>query len=247
MVLRITRSSLVLLLSLLSATALATGRTGPVIEERPASGGASSSATSAATDASVLLFEQLQQYQSQLEQLTGRLEQLEHEVGRLREQQRVQYLDLDGRLNAAASQSAPAQAPAVEAPAAADGGERAQYDRALAAVREKRFEEAIKAFEQQLRDFPRGELAPQAMYWLGEMWLAAPAPDAPKAGRYFHRVYNEYPKHARAPVALYKHGLIQCQTGEQTRGRVTLNRVIIQHPGSPEAKLADTALRQQCP
>ena len=203
-------------------------------------------------DAAVVVYEQLQQFQQQIELLTGRIEQLEHALSQAAEQQRTQYVDLDSRLQAL--RQAPGQTAAGPAvvPAAAEGiregldDEQAIYDHAQSLVRDRRFDDAIKGFERQLKQYPRGELAPQAMYWLGELWLAASTPDASKAGRYFHRVYNEYPKHARASAAMYRHGLIQCQAGDVARGRVTLNRVIVQHAGSPDAKLADAALRQQC-
>lgn len=231
----------------------AAGVEGPVVEERSAAPrSAPDAAASPEGDAAVVVYEQLQQFQQQIEMLTGRIEQLEHALSQATEQQRTQYIDLDGRLRALQQEPAqPAASPAAS-PAVTEGGreglddEQAAYEHAQSLVRDRRFDDAIKEFERQLTQYPRGDLAPQAMYWLGELWLAASTPDAPKAGRYFYRVYNEYPKHARASAAMYRHGLIQCQAGDVAKGRVTLNRVIVQHAGSPDAKLADAALRQQC-
>lgn len=242
-----------LVLALAVVAAGASAADGVRVEDRSTGQAASpSSASSREGDAAVVVFEQLQQFQSQIEALTGRVEQLEHALRQSSEQQRVQYLDLDGRINAlkqapvAAAPDAPVEAGTnPESPQAADAGQ-ASYDKAQALVRERRFDEALKAFEQHLKQYPRGELAPQAMYWLGELWLAVATRDAPKAGRYFYRVYNEYPKHARAPAAMYRHALVQCETEEAVKGRATLNRLIVQYPGSPDAKLAETALRQQC-
>lgn len=231
----------------------AAGVAGPVVEERSAAPvSVPVTAASPEGDAAVIVYEQLQQFQQQIEALTGRIEQLEHALSQATEQQRTQYIDLDGRLQSL--QQAPAQPAAdpvastgsAEGSREGEGEERAAYEHAQSLVRDRKFDDAIKGFEQQLKQYPRGELAPQAMYWLGELWLAASAPDAPKAGRYFYRVYNEYPKHARASAAMYRHGLIQCQAGDVAKGRVTLNRVIVQHAGSPDAKLADAALKQQC-
>lgn len=237
-------------LPLLAAGAVhAAGASGPVVEERSAAPGfVPAAAASPEGDAAVVVYEQLQQFQAQIEMLTGRIEQLEHSLARATEQQRTQYVDLDTRIQAL--QQAPSTSATVvqTAPAGSEdaGDEQALYEHAQSSVRDRKFDDAIKGFEQQLKQYPRGELAPQAMYWLGELWLAASAPDAPKAGRYFHRVYNEYPKHARASAAMYRHGLILCQGGDVAKGRVTLNRVIVQHAGSPDAKLAEAALKQQC-
>lgn len=219
--------------------------------EQPASSVAAASAREG--DAAVVVFEQLQQVQLQMEALTGRIEQLEHELRRATEQQRAQYLDLDGRIISLSQRAGPAEPEADQAgttastPASPEvDPEQMAYEKAQSLVRERRLDEAIKAFEQQLKQHPRGELVPQAMYWLGELWLAATTRDAPRAGRYFFRVYNEYPKHPRASSAMYRHGLVQCETDETAKGRATLNRVIVQYPGTPDAKLAEAALRQQC-
>ncbi len=245
------RSPLLLLpVALLAAGVAMAGKTGPGIEERPAvTVGAAASATATASDVSVTVFEQFQQYQAQIEALTGRVEELEHALSQAREQERARYLDVDGRLKAL--EQAPKAAQPVAAPVetaaepAAGDDEKVLFERGRALVREKKYDDAIGAFEQQLKQFPRGELVPNAMFWLGQMWLAASQPDAPKAGRYFYRVYNEYPKSPLASNAMYQHGIVQCQE-DVTKGRVTLNRVIVQYPGSPDAKLADNALKQQC-
>lgn len=226
------------------------GQTGPGVEERPAVNATTAGALPGAgsSDLSVTVFEQFQQFQAQIEALTGRVEQMEHELRQARDQERARYVDTDARLKALeqAAKQRPADAvvPADTVPAVGDD-EKVLFDRALVLVREKKYDDAIGTLEQQLRQFPRGELAPAAMYWLGEMWLAASNPDAPKAGRYFYRVYNEFPKSARASAAMYRHGLLQCQD-DAPKGRVTLNKVIIQYAGTPDAKLAENALKQQC-
>ncbi len=258
-----------LLLMLLACTAGAAwaGQTGPGIEDRPtvtpgtpAAGGAAPRGTGfpdggSSPDISVTVFEQFQQFQAQIEALTGRIEQLEHALQQSREQERARYIDLDSRLKVLeqAAKQRPVDASVASVPGAVGptedeqiDPEKAQFDRALSLVREQKYDDAIGAFEQQLKQFPRGELAPVAMYWLGEMWLVASRPDVAKAGRFFRRVYNEYPKSNRASVAMYRHGLIQCQNDEVPPGRVTLNKVIVQYPGSQDAKAADLALKQQC-
>lgn len=245
------RLSLALVVAALAGGQAWAGQEAPGVEERPAGRPAATGtapAAAGAADVSVAVFEQFQQFQSQVEVLTGRVEQLEFELRQAREQERARYVDLDARLKAleqsARQRPAESAAAADPAPAGADD-EKALFDRGLAQVREKKYDAAINAFEVQLKQFPRGELAPTAMYWLGEMWLAASTPDAAKAGRYFYRVYNEFPKSPRAGTAMYRHGLLQCQD-DVPKGRVTLNKVVIQYAGSPDAKLAENALKQQC-
>lgn len=232
----------------------------PGVEERTA-GNPQASATT--PDVAVIVFEQFQQFQAQIEMLTGRVEQLEHELKQAREQEKARYVDVDGRISkleksvddlakaatAKAAEKLPSDKPG-ETVAIAENkdsvdDEQAMFDRGLVLVREKKFDEAIGAFEQQLKRYPRGELTPTAMYWLGEMWRVASTPDLPKAGRYFYRVYNEYPKHNRASAAMYLHGLMTCQE-DPAKGRVILGKVLAQHAGSKDAALAESALKNQC-
>ncbi|MFP5441396.1 MAG: YbgF trimerization domain-containing protein [Gammaproteobacteria bacterium] len=224
------------------------GQAGPGIEERPAVTAAASAAASSAPDLSIAVFEQLQQYQAQIETLTGRIEELEHALSQAREQEKARYLDTDARLKQleqAPKASAPVAAttPEAQAPAAGDD-EKVLFDRARALVREKKYDEAITAFGEQIKQYPNGELFPSAMYWLGEMWLVASTPDAAKAGRHFRRVYNEFPKNSWAPAAMYRHGQLQCQGDDIKAGRLTLARVMSNYSSAPEAKKAETALKQ---
>lgn len=244
----------ILLPALLPALLLPSGlvAAAPGVEERPAMTAAAAAASS--RDLSVAMFEQFQQFQAQLDALTGRIEELEHALRQAAEQDKARYLDIDARLKqleqaaqrpaAAPSAGAPATAPGASPVETADSDEKALYDRAVALVKDKQYDASISAFEQQLKQYPRGEMAPLAMYWLGEMWLVAATPDAAKAGRYFYRVYNESPKSLRASTAMYRHGLLQCQHDEVAKGRVTLSKVLVQYPGTADARLADTALKQ---
>jgi len=230
----------------------------PGVEERSAGNAPAASSP----DVAVIVYEQFQQFQAQIEALTGRVEQLEHELKQQREQEKARYVDVDARIGkleksveeagkvaaartaARPSDEQPAEPATADATTAAED-EQALFDRGLVLVREKKFDDAISAFEQQLKRFPRGELTPTAMYWLGEMWRVASKPDLPKAGRYFYRVYNEYPKHNRASAAMYLHGLITCQD-DPARARAILGKVIAQHPASKDAALAENALKNQC-
>lgn len=243
----VTIFSLGLALGLAGNTAQA-GEAGPGIEERPAVTAGASTAAAVNPDLSITVFEQLQQYQSQIETLTGRIEQLEHALSQAREQEKARYLDTDARLKQleqAPKAAAPVAAatPVADAPSAGDD-EKALFDRARALVREKKFDDAITAFGEQIRQYPNGELFPSALYWLGEMWLVASTPDAPKAGRHFYRVYNEFPKNSWAPAAMYRHGQLLCQGEDIKKGRLTLARVMSQYSSAAEAKKAETALKQ---
>jgi TolA-binding protein len=142
---------------------------GPGVEERPA---ITVATASAGLDSATAVFEQLQQYQTQIEALTGRIEELEHALSQAREQEKSRYLDTDARLKQL--EQAPKAPAAVVAPVgpvavpAAGNDEKAMFDRARALVREKKFDEAIAAVGAQGKQLPTGELFPWALYGAGE-------------------------------------------------------------------------------
>lgn len=234
------------------APAAPAGRTLPAAAATVAAGPvAAGPAEDSGSDASTAMFEQLQSMRSLIESLTGRIEELENAQRLAREEQKARYLDLDARINALGNTPAAAAAVGTPAttPAPVDAGsnaERDEYEAAKQLVLNSRYTEAIKAFERYLKNYPRGEYMAHALYWLGEMWLVVDTPDPALAQRYFARVPNEFPKSDKAPAAVYKIGLLQCQGGDKAKGRVTLSRLKVQYGASPEARLVDDALVQYC-
>jgi TolA-binding protein len=82
--------------------------------------------------------------------------------------------------------SAPAAALAAPsgsvAPAAAQPGEAEAYEAAYALVRSQKFDQAVTAFQQFQRNYPAGMYAPNAYYWLGELYLVVQPPDLESSG-----------------------------------------------------------------
>jgi len=202
---------------------------------------------------------QVQQLQQEVMQLNGRIEEQAHELRQLREQSLQRYMDLDKRLSEAAQgEGAAAGATAGvrggsnagdgSAAAAPRGGtsatgpgasarpeEKAAYDAAYAMVVGRRFEQALTAFQQFLRDFPDGRYTPNAHYWLGELYLVIEPPDLEASRQSFALLISEYPEHAKAADALYKLGKVQFQQGNRDRAREYLDLVVRQYASSDPA------------
>lgn len=179
---------------------------------------------------------QLEAQGTELRRLRGEIERLQHEVERSRAQQRDQYLDLDTRLRAAeaaleASQSgAPATGPEGEYQAAFDLLKDGQYGEAATALR---------AFVTKHRDH---ELAPNALYWLGEAHYVQR--DFPAALAAFEGVLRDYPGARKSPDALLKAGYCQYELKRYDAARTMLARLAQEFPGSPAAAEAATRLER---
>ena len=203
-----------------------------------------------------LLFSQIQQLQQQVMELNGKLEEQAHELNTLKEQRLQRYVDLDKRIGAggaagasdtgaAATGSTQALAAAVPvaggpAPVAAQSGEAEAYRAAYALVQSQRFDQAVTAFQQFQRDYPAGKYAPNAYYWLGELYLVVQPPDLESSRQAFTQLLSQYPDNSKAPDALYKLGKVQFMKGNREKAREYLDQVISRYgsTNSSAVKLA---------
>jgi tol-pal system protein YbgF len=172
----------------------------------------------------------------ELRALRGEFEQLQHELAQARSQQRDQYVDLDARLRAAEGALTSAQA------ASATGSPDAEYQAAFTLLKDGKYDEAATA----LRDFvarnPEHELAPNAMYWLGEAHYVRR--DYPAALAAFEGLLKDYPGTRKAPDALLKAGYCQDELNRPSAARAALTRVVQEFPDTPAAAEARARLER---
>ena len=128
--------------------------------------------------------------------------------------------------------------PGTSGSRSASGGERDAYTKAFNLTKDKRFQDAIDAFNQLIVDYPNGQYTPNAFYWLGELYLALPEPELEKSRQSFAQVVNLYPSHQKVPDSLYKLGVVYYRLGESDRAMSFLDRVQSDYPTSPAARLA---------
>ncbi|WP_239017387.1 tol-pal system protein YbgF [Seongchinamella sediminis] len=184
------------------------------------------------------LFIQLQQLQQEVMRLNGIVEEQANELRKLKSQSLERYVDLDKRLSAlgsgsGATASNPGAATAPSVPIASPGagaaevpGEGDAYRSAYALVRNQQFDQAVDAFSQFLRSYPDGRYAPNAHYWLGELYLVIDPPDLEASRQSFSLLLDRYPDNAKAPDAMYKLGKVQFLKGNREKSREYLDRVI---------------------
>ncbi len=110
------------------------------------------------------------------------------------------------------------------------------YQAAFALVRERRFDEAITAFESFITAYPQSENLANAYYWVGEVKLAqqklAPAKEA------FLIVVDRFPTHNKRPDALYKLGVVYDRMGDVSAKTQTFEQLLAEYPSTSAAGLA---------
>jgi len=198
----------------------------------------------------------VQQLEADVRRLNGLLEEANQALTRLEAQSLERYVDLDRRIAAgvaadgivegASDDSTAATSPNIGAGedagpagnAVPQVGEEAAYRAAYELVREKSFDEAVTAFLAFLDDFPFGRYAPNAHYWLGELYLVLDPPDPELARQSFKLLLDQYPADPKVPDALYKLGRVQFIKGNRQRSQEYLDEVIREYPSHAAAQLA---------
>jgi tol-pal system protein YbgF len=116
------------------------------------------------------------------------------------------------------------------------------YRKAIILYGGNRMAEARAAFQQVFDADPSGDLADNALFWIGETYYSAG--DYGNASRFYSRVSEDYADQNKAPDALFKLGLAQEKTGDLVLARTTWQEVIRRYPYSSPAASAKGALQR---
>ncbi len=195
------------------------------------------------------LFYQVQLLQQEVRQLRGQLEDQAHEISKLKQQSLERYVDIDRRISSGETASGPdstTQTPGQTAAVQEIAGEGDAYRSAYSLVRSQKFSEAVSAFKQFLVDFPDGRYAPNAHYWLGELYLVVTPQDLESSRQAFVLLLEQYPGNSKEADALYKLGKVYFQKGNADKAREYLDRVVNEYgtSNSSAVKLARDFIQQ---
>jgi tol-pal system protein YbgF len=214
---------------------------------------------------------QLQILRQEVEELRGLVEDMGYALARIEKTQDDRYLELDSRfqrLNEQLSTNSrqrnvpPARGEETESgrpsdstnPAAngdpsrgdfvvATQDEKTLYQSSLELIRSRQYDLAITQLQTMIAQYPDGSLAPNAYYWLGEVYAAKPQPDYEAARKALAQVITFFPEHRKVPDAGFKLGKVYHLMGDCVRAKELLERVMDQNPGKSVSKLAETYLR----
>ena len=185
----------------------------------------------------------LDSVQADVRTLRGQVDELQNSSEAMRKQQRDLYSDLDRRMGERAAAAAPAGAGGSPSPSAAGG--QGAYAQAFEALKSGNYGAAIAGFRLYLADYPSGELADNAQYWLGETYYVTR--DYDNAAVAFRAVGERWPNSRKAPDALLKLGFTQFELKQYPEARVTLTQVTKRFPDGEAAKLAAERLKRLPP
>jgi tol-pal system protein YbgF len=209
---------------------------------------------------------QTQVLQEEVLDLRGLVEEMSHEVQQMKIRQADRYLELDRRFEDFRKQigrrslldsedpvtaiNDPEQVPggysgAADQPELSPANEKSLYDSALELIRNRQYDMAIVQLDTVIERYPDGQYAPNAYYWLGEVYAARPDPDYEMARQSLAQVISFFPEHRKVPDAAFKLGKVYHMMGDCVRAREILTQVIQQHQGTTVARLSETYLRDK--
>lgn len=190
------------------------------------------------------LVAQLTALQEEVQALRGQVEVQQHEIKQLKQTQADVYKDLDSRLSEMGSQSQPrpqlTAATAEQSAASDDADGHGAYNLAYNLVRAKQYAQAITAMESFISAYPKSQYAPNAHYWLGELYLSQTQYD--KAIAQFETIIKNYPDSNKVAGAHLKLGFAFYDKSQWTDARRELELVKNDFPDTTAWQVAKARL-----
>ncbi len=231
----------------------------PVVDHSTYPGGQNQAAHALSPKALYETLGRLEQLQAEVQQLRGQIEEQDYTILELKKRIKNIYMDVDQRLlkleNNGVAQPNQTEVPAATPPEVqkvtqpktavvpkkANKNEKKQYQAAFEKLVNGHTSQAIKKFNQFLKDFPNGEYTPNTLYWLGEAYSIQQNLDL--ARKSFQQVINEYPNSSKVADAMLKLGYLEIKAKNPVKAREWLSTVTTKYPGTTAAHLATKKLQ----
>lgn len=122
------------------------------------------------------------------------------------------------------------------------GTEKEGYDSAITLLKKRDYVQATTGLQRYLRDYPNGQYAASAHYWLGEIYSYQGQPDLAIAE--YKTVITQYSSDDKVPDALLKLGIAYDDAGDQDKAREQFEAVATRFPNTETAQLANARLKK---
>jgi len=190
------------------------------------------------------LAQRIDALQADLRTIRGEVELLQNQSEGGKNQTRNLYSDLEKRLAALETLGGVGGAAVGGAAVApvSGGSEQATYDAAMAALRGGNYDKAAAAFREVVTNYPTGDLAPNAQFWIGESYYTKG--DLESAITAYRKVLSDWPQSRKAPDAMVKLGFSLSDLKRNGEARDMLQDVVRKYPGTAAAQLAADRLKR---
>lgn len=192
---------------------------------------------------------QLNELQSEVDEIRGVTELHNHKLGQILERQRELYQEIERRVTQAVETPSPVTSTVTTVNSAvtpiidysANLTENQAYDHAVNLVlKEKKYDQAIEEFQSFNQKFPQSSYSANAHYWLGQLLFTKG--NLVKAETEFSVVVKQYPQSSKRSDAMLKLAMVADKQNNVVKARNLYNQVIENHPDTSAAKLASSRL-----
>jgi tol-pal system protein YbgF len=120
--------------------------------------------------------------------------------------------------------------------------EQQTYQAAYDLIKSKKYNEAVSTLQKMLKQYPSGQFAANAHYWLGELYGLMGKNNESAAE--FSNVVSFYPNSPKVSDAQLKLGLIYAAQFKWAEAKTAFKKVISRYPKTASARLASEQLKQ---
>jgi tol-pal system protein YbgF len=187
--------------------------------------------------------------EKEVRELRGIIEEHDYKLQQIQERQRDIYRDIDTRFNgltagsasrsnASSTNSTVSSATTETSPAAnsavtnSSGSARTEFEAAFKLVRDKKYDEAINAFETFLVSYPSSAFSDNARFWIGQVYFAKG--NLADAEKHFVLLTQDFPQSSKLSAALLKMADIKVKKKQYQDAKDLYNQVLTKYSGAPQ-------------
>lgn len=184
----------------------------------------------------VALQQELDQLRNEVARLRGQLEEQTNALSQAQQQTQSQIAQVDSRVKLVE----PVQVEIDGQFVSVERAEQRMYESALDEFRQGNFENAERALDQFLFQYPKSAYAAEATFWLGSSQYALKKYKSAVSTQ--SRLVDLYPSSGRAPDALLNKGFAQLELKRRKAARRTFQEVQKRFPDTKAARTAEARL-----
>lgn len=182
---------------------------------------------------------QLEDLGQEINEIKGSIEVFGNQLEQVENRQRNLYQMLDERQTSPAIRTPPTVS---DSNLEGNGSDKIAYQAAVDLVlNDKKFQQAITAFEVFVIDHASSSYVPNAQYWLGQLLYKEKKRDEAKVA--FLVVIDKYPESNKRADSLFKIGIIDEYSGDISSAKSFYQKAISEYPTSSAAGLAAKRLK----
>ncbi|MCZ4336585.1 tol-pal system protein YbgF [Shewanella colwelliana] len=184
--------------------------------------------------------QRLDTLQQEVLDLRGLSEQQNYQISQMLQRQRQLYEDIANLTSSKAAAAATVTTADSSGPSSSLG-ETASYERAVNLVlKERKYDEAIPAFRDFIKQYPESTYAANANYWLGQLlYNKGELADAANA---FDTVVKQFNDSNKRGDSLVKLGMIAEKRSDSATAKVYYQQVVKEYANSAAARIAKQQL-----